>query len=117
MIRTLFKRRHLLTHTSDIVCKICREKFVTQEELDLHTQKHEENPNYRSSRKKNIKCDTCKRGFANVQEYGHHICKHYGCELCEERFMIKRNLDVHKKFHVGEQIFSCDLCEALFLKR
>ena len=31
--------------------------------------------------------------------------------------MKQRNLEVHKKFHQGEQVFSCDMCEALFLKR
>jgi KRAB domain-containing zinc finger protein len=111
------KKRHLLTHTSDIKCKICHEKFNTHEELEIHTRKHEENPNYRMSRKKNIRCETCNRCFANVQDYGHHICKHYDCDLCEKQFLMKRNLEVHKKFHDGVQIFSCDLCEALFLKR
>ena len=117
MINSYFKKRHLLTHTSNIVCTICREKFQTQDELDAHTKRHEEDPNYRTSRKKTIKCETCHRGFSNIQDYGVHICKHYDCELCEARFRIRRNMIVHKKFHEGEQIFSCDLCEALFLKR
>ena len=34
-----------------------------------------------------------------------------------ERFMIKKNLDKHKRYHAGEPIFSCELCEALFTNR
>ena len=62
-------------------------------------------------------CDTCKRAFANAEEYGLHMCKHYGCDMCQESFMTKRNLEIHKRYHAGEQIFSCDLCEALFVNR
>ena len=39
-------KRHILTHVSNICCKLCSEKFMTQEELDVHMKKHDENPNY-----------------------------------------------------------------------
>ena len=117
IIKSYGMKRHILTHISDITCKICREKFLTQEELDAHTKRHEENPNYRILKKRNIQCETCKRAFANAEEYGLHMCKHYGCDICEESFMTKRNLEIHKRYHNGEPIFSCDLCEALIVNR
>lgn len=110
-------KRHMLTHTSDISCSICYEKFVTTNELDMHMKKHEENPNFRPTRKKNIKCDICGRCFLNPQDYGVHICKHFSCDTCDASFLKRRNLEVHKRAHAGEQIYSCDICEALFTKR
>lgn len=117
IIRQDGMKRHILTHISDISCKLCHMKFLTNEELDDHMRKHEENPHYRLLKKKTIHCDTCKRAFVDAEDYGHHICKHYGCDQCPERFMIKKNLDKHKRYHAGEPIFSCELCEALFTNR
>ena len=47
-------KRHILTHISDISCKLCHMKFLTNEELDDHMRKHEENPHYRLLKKKVI---------------------------------------------------------------
>ena len=75
MMNIYSKKRHILSHTSDITCSLCKEKLATQEDLDAHMKKHEQNPSYRMTQKKTIKCSTCKRGFTNPQEYGLHICR------------------------------------------
>ena len=54
IIRQDGMKRHILTHISDISCKLCHMKFLTNEELDEHMRKHEENPNYRLLKKKVI---------------------------------------------------------------
>ena len=47
-------KRHILTHFSNICCKLCSEKFMTQEELETHMKKHEENPNYCKRKQRTI---------------------------------------------------------------
>ena len=64
IIRSYGMKRHILTHISDITCKICHEKFLTQDDLDEHTKRHEEDPSYRVLKKRNIQCETCKRAFS-----------------------------------------------------
>ena len=64
-----------------------------------------------------LRCPTCKRTFYNKHEMGTHICKHYSCDICGEKFLRARNLGFHKRMHMGEALYSCDQCESMFLKK
>eukprot|EP00088_Acartia_fossae_P058830 TRINITY_DN6928_c0_g1_i4.p1 TRINITY_DN6928_c0_g1~~TRINITY_DN6928_c0_g1_i4.p1 ORF type:complete len:177 (-),score=26.75 TRINITY_DN6928_c0_g1_i4:161-691(-) len=48
---------------------------------------------------------------------GSHVCKHNVCDICGEKFQRARNLEIHKKFHYGQEIFPCGQCESLFLTK
>ena len=118
-IRCYALKQHLLTHThSEYRCKLCALCFESQERLDGHLERL--GPNHkriRTTKKKTVKCDKCKRSFVSVEEYGVHICKHFVCDICQEAFLFRINLDKHKKFHDGETIFPCDQCESIFFSR
>ena len=62
-------------------------------------------------------CETCKRSFYSEDEIKKHVCKHYSCDTCDMKFIRERNLKLHKRSHLGETIFSCMQCEALFEKK
>ena len=79
IIKSYGMKRHILTHISDITCKICREKFLTQEELDAHTKRHEENPNYRILKKRNI------------QEWMNILIKYFRCRIIYVLVTIRIN--------------------------
>ena len=103
---------------SALRCPLCNYPLENQEKYDAHMKKHDEDPNYRKSKfKRSIKCDVCKRCFNTDEEFKKHICKHFTCEICDESFLQRRNLEVHKSSHEGKEVFSCDICEALFNKR
>ena len=110
-------KRHRLIHLTNIKCDICGARCLNQEALDLHKEKHEKDPEYCKKKERNIQCETCNRKFFDVIEYGSHVCKHFACDACDAKFVMERNLRKHKKFHAGENIFSCDLCESLYTKR
>ena len=44
-----------------------------------------------------MKCSTCKRTFFDKTEMGSHVCKHYACDVCGEKFLRARNVEIHKK--------------------
>ena len=110
-------KRHRLIHLTNIKCDLCGARCLNQEALELHKEKHEKDPEYCKKKERNIQCETCNRKFFDVIEYGSHVCKHFACDSCDAKFVMERNLRKHKKFHAGENIFSCDLCESLYTKR
>ena len=61
-----------------------------------------------------LKCSTCKRGFPNEEELSSHICKHFACDICEQKFILHKNLTLHKREHAGEFFHHCDFCEGMF---
>ena len=61
-----------------------------------------------------LKCTTCKRGFPNDEELNSHVCKHFKCDLCDQKFIQHRNLAMHKREHAGETFHHCDFCEGMF---
>ena len=92
-------------------------RCVSEEALEIHTRKHEEDPNYCKKRLRTIQCETCKRNFFDVVEYGSHVCKHFTCDMCDMSFVVERNLKKHKRVHEGENFFNCDMCESMYTKR
>jgi len=117
MIHFSSLKRHRLIHMSSHRCDQCGTRCVSQEALEAHIKKHQEDPNYCKKRLRTIQCDTCKRNFFDVVEYGSHVCKHFACDLCDMKFVVERNLKKHKRIHAGETFFTCDMCEALYTKR
>ena len=64
-----------------------------------------------------LKCGTCKRGFTGEDELNSHVCKHFTCDICDEKFILFKNLNLHKREHAGEIFHHCDFCEGLFRTR
>ena len=110
--------KHILFHTHpQNKCKGCGRCFKTQEKLESHLEKHGGiHIRIRRSRKI-VKCDKCNRHFPSVEKYGVHTCKHFVCDICQEDFVFRGNLEKHKKMHEGETIFPCVKCEKICLTR
>ena len=69
-------------------CDICGQTFTQESTLKSHMKLH---------MSEKLKCSTCKRSFYDKQELGSHVCKHYGCEICGQKFLRARNVEIHKK--------------------
>ena len=117
-MRSSYLKRHILIHTRpENKCNRCYRSFKTQERLEKHMERY--GPNHKKIRpsRKKIKCDKCNRHFPSVEKYGVHTCKHFVCDICQEDFVFRGNLEKHKKMHEGETIFPCDKCEKICLTR
>jgi len=117
-VRKKFMESHMIKyHTPkedqpQLTCEVCGKVFPTQQYLDMHMHYHKFNKGERE-----FACETCKRSFYSEDEIKKHVCKHYSCDTCDMKFIRERNLKLHKRSHLGETIFSCMQCEALFEKK
>ena len=90
-----------------VVCELCGKDF-TATSLYAHIK---------ICQTTKLKCTTCKRSFVGEKELKSHVCKHFSCNLCDQQFMMVRNLELHKLEHNGEEFFHCDFCEGLYRTR
>lgn len=63
-------------------------------------------------------CDLCGKCFkddAELRLHGkNHTCEKYKCDICDKRFSILSNFNVHKRIHKRDKPFRCDVCGKSF---
>ena len=97
-----------------LTCYICMKKFKIRYRLEDHMNTHDED--------KTFSCNTCDKTFPtkftkerHFQEVHTEECFEYGCELCDSKFSLERNLQRHRAIHDGEpSAYSCTLCDTKF---
>lgn len=93
-------------------CTFCEKKFAVKEYLKRHLRKH--------SGAKPYACADCGEQFRSPDLRTLHVRKvHTGellfqCDICQDRFFIKRQLTTHMIKHNGGKPFACDECEKRF---
>lgn len=65
-----------------------------------------------------IACDLCGKQCKDENElrlHGKvHSCEKYKCDVCDKRFSILSNFNVHKRIHKRDKPFRCDVCGKSF---
>lgn len=122
-------------------CQTCKFVFDTQEELQQHSEVHENEiidaiadepieacsddlvEMIDVSKKKNHKCEICKKGFICKSALVVHVRTHTGerpfkCLVpgCAKSFTTVGGLDLHQKRHTGVKNFKCEFCDRSFVE-
>ena len=95
-------------HQTSFECQICYETFNDKNGLIIHAGVH--------TGAKTFKCNVCKYKCMTAGQLSQHKKTHkkYNCMVCYESFDESYELDDHKEIHIGENPFSCELCQKYF---
>ncbi|XP_076628946.1 uncharacterized protein LOC143345562 isoform X5 [Colletes latitarsis] len=93
-------------------CKVCSKKFVTEDNLRVHTNLHTQS----------FLCSHCGKKLANKYSLQLHIRTHtgerpYQCKVCSKTFTASVALRVHRLTHEGKRPYACDFCGQRFTQR
>lgn len=105
--------QHTLIHTKErtFVCHICSYRYDSQHSLDVHIKVH--------FRDNLFTCHICKQKFKSKNAYRTHVLsthqgvKPFKCDLCDEAFIFKHTMLIHRKTH-GNQYHVCHYCNKQF---
>lgn len=109
-------------HENKFQCQFCSETFEAWKKFRDHRQNH---------LKAKETCEVCKRKFGTNQNLKYHqiLLKHgkfalqsdedkLRCNLCEKVFLIKRQLNYHRRnHHVDEKSLTCQTCSKVFTSK
>lgn len=128
-VRRDFFEDHMRTHQTtgkSYECYLCRDKFKTYYQITTHMRVKHVNkkrhfPHGRIGGKHKLSgtkfpCHDCGKVYrSNETLYNHmmnmHLVKKHSCQICERKFMIKFNVDMHLlKNHIKAKNFECYLC-------
>lgn len=107
-------RTHAETKVDRLMCRVCREGFASQEDLDDHLSRtHFENEFY--------ECDLCKRVFTSLKACENHVQLHkyvlnVTCEKCGRNFPSLESLARHRRRRCNRH-FKCTDCTLTFTKK
>ena len=114
-----------------IKCLHCECSIISLEDLREHATVHLDpaimyttEPNSESVENLGLICETpgligfdCREAFSNQDDFSSH-CQRQGskfaCFVCDERFVLLKELMVHVEWHFDEIPYTCYLCSAKF---
>ncbi|XP_058828375.1 zinc finger protein 208-like [Topomyia yanbarensis] len=116
--REYLLRAHVVTHKK-VQCPHCSKFLASKSVLNAHIVK------VHSDLDRRMICDTCGREFLSQVCYEHHVKKHLGikvveeklkCDVCDKWFIGKRGLQRHIRFmhYESEQTHICDVCNGQY---
>ena len=92
-------------------CGFCMKIFDSLQHLNQH-HKNKHDP---------VKCDVCNKQFATpntlLRHAYSHLSKQYGCDLCDQTFRFKSELNQHMDVHVGDPKYECEQCGQKFIRK
>ena len=96
----------------NICCPVCNKKFALRSSLILHMKNVHE-------KREQFPCDQCGKMFATSFSLAVHYTLHTGekkfkCPQCDKRFRTPGGLDIHKRHHSGIKEHACTYCEKAF---
>lgn len=111
-------KRHL--NIRNFQCHICQKKFVTRNEMTKHIRSH--------SNVRLHECSMCGLDYKDKTSLSRHLMKKHGiggpktskrdeklsCDDCSKVFPNGQQLEKHKRTHIGEKQFKCNLCDQSF---
>ncbi|KAL7636598.1 UNVERIFIED_CONTAM: hypothetical protein RMT77_013375 [Armadillidium vulgare] len=105
--------QHTANHTKEriFMCQICNYRYDSQHSLNVHFRVH--------FRDELFECHICKEKFKSKNSYRNHVLsmhegiKPFKCDYCEEAFIFKHTMLIHRKTH-GSQIYVCGYCNKKF---
>ena len=74
------------------------------------------------SGKREVACEVCGKMFVNVRQLKLHSIYHKDPEFicnfvgCTKKYYSSLHLEAHKKTHVGQRDFACQLCDKKYFK-
>ncbi|XP_042218815.1 zinc finger protein 107-like, partial [Homarus americanus] len=100
------------------ITKLTRLKIVMEDSGGQVTQAHVK-PQSRTPEKEH-KCSKCPKSFSTKEYLQAHLKVHggkkYKCETCGFLCSSMFNLETHRKKHLGDKPFKCELCEKTFVR-
>ena len=104
--------RHVKSHSSGCVCKICGKRFAYQSQLTTQEVVHGET-------RHKCKITHCGKSFKNIGDLTRHIKSHtaetHKCTDCEYEHVDIRNFESHRQKHSRITKYVCSLCNKAFI--
>ena len=104
--------RHVKSHSSGCVCKICGKLFAYQSQLTTHEAVH-------SKTRHKCKINNCGKSFKNIGDLTRHIKSHtaetHKCTDCDYEHVDIRNFESHRQKHSRITKYACSLCNKDFI--
>ena len=104
--------RHVKSHSSGCVCKICGKRFAYQSQLTTHEVVHGET-------RHKCKITNCGKSFKNIGDLTRHIKSHtaetHKCTDCDYEHVDIRNFESHRQKHSRITKYVCSLCNKAFI--
>lgn len=113
---TFPKQSMCLTHMGKckenvrLQCQICKERFLTIQELKTHLESH---PNTEMS------CEKCPKTFKSALLFHNHALRHVNvkkmqCEYCGKDVNVGKTFQNHQRLCRGERDLPCPDCKRMF---
>uniref|UniRef100_A0A6P7FWG2 Zinc finger protein 227-like n=1 Tax=Diabrotica virgifera virgifera TaxID=50390 RepID=A0A6P7FWG2_DIAVI len=113
---------HMRYHTGEnlFTCTICYKSFSRQDRLNQHMPLHSEERLFKV--KKVYKCEICPKQFVVKHNLMLHMRFHIGykpykCEICLKNYVSHSRLMLHKRCHAAERPYKCDVCSKQFIEK
>lgn len=113
----LYKSKYLLVKHRRTVhlneykyrCTFCSNRFLLQENLDIHVLQH--NQNYQ--------CGVCDKIFKSKKYLSNHVATHttmrpHKCSICSRGFRTSSKRNIHFLTHSSEKPHVCNICNKAF---